>query len=320
MAKKTKPFISLAAPTGIQDVIAGGVRALQNSYNAWQPKPGDTSSVARVKGDGPKALGIVDQLMTGGMVGSFGNVIDPRLGQSLQSRDAAQKQANIQLLKDAGINAAGAAVGYGIGVGIGKLAGAIPIKTNTGQFISNTLKRESVVIHGSPTSGITDLKPFAGSNFSKNKESLFVIKTNAEGTSLSKTARIAQEYAAVPEWMKASVGKVKNKSLIDPLSDTVSRGSVYVGRAKNKNLTELPRTQQRFFERALDTGLPVSKPFGVKSSPATAPNYVRTTTTPVRVLSEVRLSSDADKTLAKISDAVRRAGGRVPRNGPGAKR
>jgi len=117
--------------------------------------------VARVKGDGPKALGIVDQLMTGGMVGSFSNVIDPRFGQSLQSRDAAQKQANIQFLKDAGINAAGAAVGYGIGKGVVRVA-----KSGQIQRLGNTFRGEQIIVHGTPAdlSGQTHLLPRAGSS------------------------------------------------------------------------------------------------------------------------------------------------------------
>ena len=140
--------------TDLENIVAKGYRTLENAWRAWQPQRSDTGALSTVKDTGRSLPGLIDDLIAGGMVGSFGGVVDPRLGQSPDTRAAKQKVAKKKFVKDAAINAAAAGAGFGVGRGVAKLGEVVGAKALS--------KISEVGVHHSPIPDIVDAIKVSG--------------------------------------------------------------------------------------------------------------------------------------------------------------
>lgn len=196
---------------------------IQKLYNAWQPNYTDPQSLAQFKETakqvGSTGLKAADLYTTGGLGLSFAqNVIRPSATiASKETRTAATSKGMTQFAKDAAITAASAGAGYVAGKAVSKGAAKV-VESGIPARIANTVKRQTVVVHGSPVPGLTEIKP----NLSTSAKMLGYTSPEAYAANPSTgfSYKVARDYA-----QKSGSG----------VSGGLG-GSVYIAKAKTKDL------------------------------------------------------------------------------------
>ena len=122
---------------GIQDDIFGGVRRIVSPWLGAPPT--QPRQVTRAQGVARAAAEGLDQTFAGGMV-------------------KAGVQGDRALARQAAINAAALGTGYIAGKAVQTAAGAVA-KTGVPARISNKLRGEMVLLHGSPVYNLKEIKP-----------------------------------------------------------------------------------------------------------------------------------------------------------------
>jgi len=268
--------------TDLENIVAKGYRALENAWRAWQPQRGDTGALSTVKDTGRSLPGLIDDLIAGGMVGSFGNVIDPRLGQSKVKRDAARKAANEKFLKDAAINAAAAAAGYGIGKGVQKGVKAL----NEAGLVNRTLnlvRGDRIITHGTgnPFEGLTEITPRRGSPGSPDEPVVFGWNTSRKGD-YDTAIQNPREYSTKPYY--------KDGEMVP------GEGNIIIGKAKKSAL------KQTFPD--LDAVLQSTKAVKIIDRIPLGPNYEERMIAALRKAGVKAQPNPAERALIKAKKAV----------------
>ncbi len=141
-------------PKGIVDDIAKGIQSL---VSATQPKITDPQSLAEFKATTKNILKtgatVGDAALTGGLGGSLGkNVIAPgAMVASPKTRSQAQNSGLGKFGVEVGVTAAS----VGAGAGVAKIVKS----TGVVQRALNSVTKQQVIVHGSPTGAIKTLKP-----------------------------------------------------------------------------------------------------------------------------------------------------------------
>lgn len=187
-------------PKGIADDIVGGVRKIMSPWLGTPP--GEYPQVTQGKALARTAAETLDQVYAGGMI-------------------KAGVQGNKALAKQAAINAAALATGYVAEKAIQSAAGAV-IKSGLPNRVFNAATGKTIVVHGSPVSGLKSIEP----NLS-----------NAAKT-LGYTTREA--YAANPARGKSWVTASDYAQLSGSSVQGKGKGSVYIASAKTKDLINSP--------------------------------------------------------------------------------
>jgi len=157
-----------AKPKGILDNPLGEINKL---YNAVMPGGRDVTqpqSLAQfkdvVRNTVAGTVKAADLYTTGGLGVSFAqNVIQPAaLIASAETRNAATSKGMTQFAKDAAINAASAGAGYVAGKAV-QAGAAKVVESGLAARLSNIVKGETPLLHGSPLSKLPVIKPQLGS-------------------------------------------------------------------------------------------------------------------------------------------------------------
>ena len=210
-------------PKGWKDNPLGEINKL---YNAVMPGGRDVTqpqSLAQFK-DVTRAAAAgtvkaVDMYTTGGLGLSFAqNVIQPAATiASKETRTTAASKGMTQFAKDAAITAASAGVGAVAGKVVSKGAAKV-VESGIPARVSNIVKRETVVVHGSPVPGLTEIKP----NLSTAAKMLGYTSPEAYAANPSTgfSYKVARDYAQESgSGVSGGLG-----------------GSVYIAKAKTKDL------------------------------------------------------------------------------------
>ena len=147
MARRPKDIWGIPFPSA-QDVVSfmnKTVRDAQIASGDRQARPGTAEYALRDMGRGISA--------TNDYLNPFANTTKQLLGLAAGNEGAREKFAK-SLAGDVAITAAAG----GLGVAAAKGAKAV-VRTPIGQRVGNAIRKETVVIHGSPTSGIKILEP-----------------------------------------------------------------------------------------------------------------------------------------------------------------
>lgn len=140
------------APTGIADDIVGGIR---NIMSPWLgTPPGELPQVTQLKAVEREVAQMLDQNITGGMIGA--GIKGPKA-----------------LAKQAAVNVAALGAGYIAGKAMQTAAGAVA-KTGVPALIANQLTKKTVVVHGSQVPNIKILRPQSGAAIGNTTPHVFV--------------------------------------------------------------------------------------------------------------------------------------------------
>lgn len=207
-------------PKGWTDNPLGEIQKL---YNAWQPNYTDPQSLAQFKETakqvGSTGIQGADLYATGGLGLSFAqNVIRPAATiASKETRTTAASKGMTQFAKDAAITAASAGAGYVAGKAVSKGAAKV-VESGIPARIANIVKGETVVVHGSPVPGLTEIKP----NLSTAAKMLGYTSPEAYAANPSTgfSYKVARDYA-----------QESGSGVSGGLS-----GRVYIAKAKTKDL------------------------------------------------------------------------------------
>jgi hypothetical protein len=217
-------------PKGILDNPLGEINKL---YNAIMPGGRDVTqpqSLAQfknvVRNTAAGTVKAADLYTTGGLGVSFAqNVIRPATTfSSPETRGAATSKGMTQFAKDAAITAASVGAGAVAGKAVSKGASKV-VESGIPARIANIVKRETVVVHGSPVRGLTEIKPqirkYPG-QYADTTPQVFAANPRTE-----RASRTALSYSE-----RSGLQSQKGGAIKDP-------GSVYIAKAKTKDLTPL---------------------------------------------------------------------------------
>ena len=215
-------------PKGWTDNPLGEIQKL---YNAWQPNYTDPTSLAQFKETskfvGKNAVKAVDLYTTGGLGLSFAqNVIQPAaLIASAETRNAATSKGMTQFSKDVAITAASAGAGYVAGKAV-QAGAAKVVESGLASRLSNIIKGETVLVHGSPVKNLTQITP-SFSRARPDEARVFGMRTDVPLESQFNTQSVTEGYATGGSWID------KGKTIPE------GGGSLYVIKTSKKT-TDLP--------------------------------------------------------------------------------
>lgn len=218
-SKKTKK------PKGILEDAAGAINNIVNSLN---PKPMETQNLAEykqtVKNVVTTGATAADLYTTGGVGKSFmQNIVAPGAKvASPKTKSKAESAGLKQFAKDAAVSGATVGGSYAVGKTVGKIVS----NSSTVNKLVNTVTKQQVVVHGSPTQGIKTINPTKGINRGKG----------TRGTDLGK-----QVFVEIPtKNPQLGPSVAKNYALgdmeINAAKGQVGSGSIYIGKTKKSNL------------------------------------------------------------------------------------
>jgi hypothetical protein len=208
-----------AQPTGILDVV-------RDIVSPWLGAPaGQNRQVTQAQGLARTAAQTLDQTFAGGMIG-------------------AGVKGNKALAKQAAVNVAALGTGYVAGKAMQTAAGAIA-ETGLPARIVNKVTGNMIGVHGSPVSGLTEIKPFLSRNAAKAGY------TNP------------QVYAANPargkSWQTAvDYSQLSGQGVTPPSSNSIG-GSVYIVKGK------IGPIKQEFKTDYLDAAVKLQKDVALKN-------------------------------------------------------
>lgn len=220
-------------PKGWKDNPLGEIQKL---YNAWQPNYTDPQSLAQFKETatqvGSTGAKAADLYLTGGLGLSFAqNVIRPAATfSSPETRGAAQSKGMTQFAKDAAITAATAGAGYVAGKAF-QAGAAKVVESGLASRLSNIVKGETVLVHGSPVKGLTEITP-SFSRARPDEARVFGMRTDVPLESQFNTQSVTEGYATGGSWID------KGKTIPE------GGGSLYVINVPKKT-TDLPAYPKR---------------------------------------------------------------------------
>ena len=270
-------------PKGIFDNPFGEINKL---YNAVMPGGRDVTepqSLAQfkdvVRNTATGTVKAADLYTTGGLGLSFAqNVILPAATiASKETRGLAQSKGMTQFAKDAAITAASA--GAGVVAGKAVQAGAAKVvESGLASRLSNIIKGETVLVHGSPVKNLTQITP-SFSRARPNEARVFGMRTDVPLESQFNTQSVTEGYATGGSWID------KGKTIPE------GGGSLYVINVPKKT-TDLPAYPKRpRGPKFTESGRPIIQfPPSVATSSSSAG----------RVVGEVPLAG-------KNSEAIRKA-------------
>jgi len=238
---------------GIQDDIVGGVRRIVSPWLGAPPS--QPRQVTRAQGVARAAAEGLDQTFAGGMI-------------------KAGVQGNKALAKQAAINAAALGTGYIAGKAVQTAAGAVA-KTGVPARVVNKVKGETVLVHGSPISGLKKIEPRFPITSKTEVPRVYGIRTDVPFTDISKS--IVSKYAK---------GTFYGPNPNPPKQG----GSIYIIKTPLKT-TELSAEQLRY---------------GVIATSSTSKGRVVSEISNVSAKTKEQISVELDK-------ALRRSGVRLPK-------
>jgi len=191
-------------PAGIVDDIVGGIRDI---VSPWLGNPpGEARQVTQGKALARTAAETLDQVYAGGMI-------------------KAGAQGNKALAKQAGINAAALGAGAAVGYGVSKAAGAV-VKSGVPARIVNKLTNQQILVHGSPTQGLTVINPTRGVNRNKGTRGVDIGLQGffgVPGKNPQFGPNVAKNYALGDQELNIQ-------------QNVIGQGSVYIAKVNRSNL------------------------------------------------------------------------------------
>jgi hypothetical protein len=228
---------------------------------------------------------------TGGLGLSFAqNVIMPANSfASKETRKAAESKGMTQFAKDAAITAASA--GAGVVAGKAVQAGAAKVvESGLTARLSNIVKGETVLVHGSPVKGLTEIRP-SFSRATPNDRRVYGMRTDVPLDAQSTTQMVTEGYATGGSWVD------KGKEI------PKGGGSLYVIKTPKKT-TDLPAYPKRpSGPKFTESGRPIIQfPPSVATSSSSAG----------RVVGEVPLAGKNTEAIKKLlQQELKMAGAKV---------
>jgi hypothetical protein len=241
------------APKGIDDQIIGGIRAIMSPWLGTPPA--QNKSVTQAQGLARGAAQTLDQTFAGGMIG-------------------AGVKGNKALAQQAAVNVAALGAGYIAGKAMQTAAGAV-VKSGVPAQIINKATKSTVIVHGSPVSGLKEIQPRFPTTSKTKVPRVYGIRTDIPFDDVNKT--IVSKYAK---------GTFYGPNMNPPKQG----GSIYVLRTPLAT-TDLSAEQLRY---------------GVVAT---------STTSKGRVMSEINNVSQKTKEeiSTKLDQALKRAGVKLPK-------
>jgi hypothetical protein len=285
-------------PKGWKDNPLGEINKL---YNAVMPGGRDVTqpqSLAQFK-DVTRAAAAgtvkaVDMYTTGGLGLSFAqNVIMPANSfASKETRTASASKGMTQFAKDAAITAASAGAGVVAGKAV-QVGAAKVVESGLTARLSNIVKGETVLVHGSPVKGLTEIRP-SFARATPNERRVYGMRTDVPLDAQSTTQMVTEGYATGGSWVD------KGKEIPS------GGGSLYVIKTPKKT-TDLPAYPKRpSGPKFTESGRPIIQ---------FPPSVATSSSSSGRVVGEVPLAGKNTEAIRKaLQQELKKAGAKVKPN------